>query len=159
MTHHTAPDMPRWLLVQERWIADMRGRSDLVETILCRCAWYVKEIARLNEALHAAEIEAGSRSHVYGYACAQGLAANADHAMGRCGLATSCCGSVGELATRSQRELIAQIIAAEIRFAQHHELLLEAAKLVLTSEPIDIAGRLREVAERTIRPTGRATES
>jgi len=41
----------------------------------------------------------------------------------------------------------------EIRSAQH-EVLLEAAKLVLTGEPIEIARLLRERAEKTIRPKG-----
>jgi hypothetical protein len=43
-----------------------------------------------------------------------------------------------------------------IRSAQY-EVLLEAAKLVLSGEPVEIARKLREMAERTIRPTGRAT--
>lgn len=49
-----------------------------------------------------------------------------------------------------------EIIEAEIRSAQH-EVLLEAAKLVLSGEPIAIARQLREQAERTIRRTGRST--
>jgi hypothetical protein len=49
------------------------------------------------------------------------------------------------------KELAIDIIAAEIRSAQH-EVLLEAAKLVLSGEPTDIARQLRERAERTIRP-------
>jgi hypothetical protein len=32
------------------------------------------------------------------------------------------------------------------------DILLDAAKLVLTAEPIEIARKLREMAERTIRP-------
>jgi hypothetical protein len=48
-----------------------------------------------------------------------------------------------------------RIIEAEIRSAQC-EVLLEAAKLVLSGEPIEIARKLREMAERAIRPTGRA---
>jgi hypothetical protein len=41
----------------------------------------------------------------------------------------------------------------EIRSAQH-EVLLEAARLVLTGEPIEIVRQLRDRAERTIRPSG-----
>jgi len=40
----------------------------------------------------------------------------------------------------------------EIRSAQQ-EVFLEAAKLVLTGDPIEIARRLHERAERTVRPT------
>jgi len=43
------------------------------------------------------------------------------------------------------------VIEAKIRSAQH-EVWLETAKLVLSSEPIEIARKLREMAERTIRP-------
>jgi hypothetical protein len=47
------------------------------------------------------------------------------------------------------------IIEAEIRSGQY-EVLLEAARLVLTdATPIEIARRLQEMAERTIRPTSR----
>lgn len=56
------------------------------------------------------------------------------------------------LASRERRDLAVEIIEAEIRSAQY-EVLLEAAKLVLTDQqPIEIARRLREWAERTIRP-------
>jgi hypothetical protein len=41
--------------------------------------------------------------------------------------------------------------ATSLRSAQH-EVWLEAAKLVLTGEPIEIARQLRERAERLIRP-------
>jgi hypothetical protein len=50
-----------------------------------------------------------------------------------------------------RKELAIEIVEAEIRSAQH-EVLLEAAKLVLSGEPIEIARQLRERAERTIRP-------
>ena len=42
-------------------------------------------------------------------------------------------------------------VEAEVRSAQH-KVLLEAARLVLTGEPIEIARQLRDQAERTIRP-------
>lgn len=59
------------------------------------------------------------------------------------------------LASRNRKDLAVDIIEAEIRSAQH-EVWMEAAKLVLTNnEPIAIARHLRELAERTIRPTGR----
>jgi hypothetical protein len=60
------------------------------------------------------------------------------------------------LVSRGQKDLAVEIIEAEIRSAQY-EVLLEAAKLVLTDAgPVEIARKLREMAERTIRPTGRA---
>ena len=52
-----------------------------------------------------------------------------------------------------RKELAIDIIEGEIRSAQH-EVLLEAAKLVLTGDPIEIARQLRAQAESTIRPTG-----
>jgi hypothetical protein len=56
------------------------------------------------------------------------------------------------LASRNQKDLAVEIIEAEIRSAQH-EVWLEAAKLVLIdAEPVEIARKLREMAERTIRP-------
>ena len=56
-----------------------------------------------------------------------------------------------------RKDLAIDIIDAEIRSAQH-EVLLEAAKLVLTdNEPIEIARQLRERAERTIRLKGGST--
>jgi len=58
---------------------------------------------------------------------------------------------VAGLLSRDQKDLAVEIIEAEIRSAQH-EVLLEAAKLVLTGEPIEIARKLRDMAERTIRP-------
>jgi hypothetical protein len=61
------------------------------------------------------------------------------------------------LASRNQKDLAVEIIEAEIRHAQY-EMLLEAAKLVLNdAEPVEIARKLREMAERAIRPTGRPT--
>ena len=53
-----------------------------------------------------------------------------------------------------QKELAVDIIEGEIRSA-HHEVWLEAARLVLTdNEPIAIARQLREMAEQAIRPKG-----
>jgi hypothetical protein len=49
------------------------------------------------------------------------------------------------------KELAIEIVEAEIRSA-HYEILLEAAKLVLSGDPIEIARQLRDRAERTIRP-------
>lgn len=50
------------------------------------------------------------------------------------------------------RILAIEIVEAEIRSAQH-EVLLEAAKLILIdAEPVEIARQLRERAERIIRP-------
>ena len=66
------------------------------------------------------------------------------------------CGIARPASPAAGRDLAGEIIEAEIRSAQH-EVLLEAAKLVLSGEPIDIARKLRNMAERTIRPTGRAT--
>ena len=52
------------------------------------------------------------------------------------------------LASRNQKDLAVEIIEAEIRHAQY-EMLLEAAKLVLNdAEPVEIARKLREMAER-----------
>ena len=70
--------------------------------------------------------------------------------------ATSCYYRVGGLVTRGQRDLAVEIIENEIRSAQH-EMLLEAAKLVLSGEPVEIARKLRDMAEWTIRRTGHAT--
>ena len=55
------------------------------------------------------------------------------------------------LASRGQKDLAVEIIAAEIRSARY-EVLIEAAKLVLSGEPIEIARKLLDMAERTIRP-------
>jgi hypothetical protein len=70
--------------------------------------------------------------------------------------ATSVWYRVAGLISRKQKDLAVEIIEAEIRSAQH-EVLLDAAKLVLSGEPVEIARKLRDMAERTIRPTGRAT--
>jgi hypothetical protein len=52
-----------------------------------------------------------------------------------------------------RKDLAIEIFEAEIRSAQH-EVLLEAAKLVLIdAEPIEIARQLRKRAERIIRPS------
>jgi hypothetical protein len=70
--------------------------------------------------------------------------------------ATSCWYRVAGLVSRAQQDLAIEIIEAEIRSAQH-EVFLEAARLVLTGEPIEIARTLRDRAEHIIRPTGPAT--
>jgi hypothetical protein len=51
-----------------------------------------------------------------------------------------------------RKEIAIDIIEGEIRSAQQ-EAFVEAAKLVLTGDPIEIARRLHERAERTVRPT------
>ena len=61
-------------------------------------------------------------------------------------------GSNGPAHGRKHRDLAVSIIADEIRAAQY-EVWLEAARLVLSGEPIEIARQMRERAERTIRPT------
>ena len=56
------------------------------------------------------------------------------------------------LASRNQKDLAFEIIEADIRSAEY-AVWLEAAKLVLIdAEPVEIARKLREMAERTIRP-------
>ena len=50
------------------------------------------------------------------------------------------------LASRNKKDLAVEIIEAEIRSAQH-EVWLEAAKLVLTREPVEIARQFRQRAE------------
>ena len=70
--------------------------------------------------------------------------------------ATSCWYRVAGLVSREQKDLAVEIIESEIRSAQH-EVLLEAARLVLSGESVEIARQLRDYAERTIRPRGRAT--
>jgi hypothetical protein len=50
-----------------------------------------------------------------------------------------------------RKDLAIEIVEAEIRSAQH-EVLLDAAKLVLTGDTIETARQLRERAERIIRP-------
>ena len=70
--------------------------------------------------------------------------------------AVSCWYRAAGLVSREQKDLAVEIIEAEIRSAQH-EVLLEAARLVLTGDSIEIAPGLRDKAEQVIRPTGRAT--
>src|SRR5262245_13204521 len=50
-----------------------------------------------------------------------------------------------------RKELAIEIFEAEIRSAQQ-EVWREAAKLVLTGDPVEIARKLHERAEQTIRP-------
>jgi hypothetical protein len=66
--------------------------------------------------------------------------------------ATSCWYRVAGLVSREQKDLAVEIIEAEIRSAQQ-EVWLEASRLVLTGEPIEVARLLRQPAEWTIRPT------
>ena len=68
--------------------------------------------------------------------------------------ATSVWYRIAGLISRKQKDLAVEIIEAEIRSAEY-ELLLEVSRLVLSGDPIEIARRLRERAERVIRPTGR----
>jgi len=68
--------------------------------------------------------------------------------------AVSCWYRVAGLVSREQKDLAVDIIEAEIRSAEY-ELLLEVSRLALSGDPIEIARRLRERAERVIRPTGR----
>ncbi len=70
--------------------------------------------------------------------------------------AVSCWYRVAGLVSREQRDLAVEIIEAEIRSAQY-EVLLDAARLVLSGEPVEIARQLRERAELAIRRTGRST--
>lgn len=62
---------------------------------------------------------------------------------------------VAGLASRNQKDLAIEIIEAVIRSGQQ-EVLLDAAKLVLSGEPMEVARQLRDKAERTIRPQGTA---
>jgi hypothetical protein len=55
-----------------------------------------------------------------------------------------------------RKDLAIDIIEGEIRSAQY-EVLLDAARLVLSGEAIEIARQLRDRAERTIRPKGGST--
>ena len=58
------------------------------------------------------------------------------------------------LASRGRKDRVVEIIEAEIRSAQR-EALLEAAQLVLTSQPVvAIARQLREAADTLIEPEG-----
>ena len=59
---------------------------------------------------------------------------------------------IAGLISREQKSLAVEIIEAEVRSAQH-EVLIEAARLVLFSEQVEIARQLRDQAERTIRVT------
>jgi len=65
--------------------------------------------------------------------------------------ATSCWYRIAGLISCEQKDLAVEIIEAEIRSAQH-EVLLDAARLVLSGAPIEIARQLHDRAERTIRP-------
>jgi len=65
---------------------------------------------------------------------------------------------IAGLISREQKSLAIEIIEAEIRSAQH-EVLLEAARLVLTGEPVEIARQLRDQAERTICPHTRPAQT
>jgi len=58
---------------------------------------------------------------------------------------------IAGLISREQKTLAVEIIEAEIRSAQH-EVLLEAERLVLCGEPVEIARQLRDTAEGSIRP-------
>ena len=58
---------------------------------------------------------------------------------------------IAGLISREQKDLAVEIVEAEIRSAQH-EVLLDAARLMHSGEPIEIARQLRDRAERTIRP-------
>ena len=60
---------------------------------------------------------------------------------------------IADESLRSAPSVSGQFIEAEIRSAQP-ELLLEAAALALTDEPIAVARQLRDRAERTIRARG-----
>jgi hypothetical protein len=50
-----------------------------------------------------------------------------------------------------RKELAIETIEAEIRSAVH-AVWLEASKLVLTGEPIEVARQLRDRAEQVVRP-------
>jgi hypothetical protein len=56
--------------------------------------------------------------------------------------ATSCWYRVAGLVSRDQKGIAVEIIEAEIRSAQY-EVWLEAARLVLTGEPIEVPRLLR----------------
>jgi hypothetical protein len=66
--------------------------------------------------------------------------------------ATSCWYRIAGVISREQKDLAVEIIEAEICSAQHE--VLDAARLVLSGEAIDIARQLRDRAKRTIRPKG-----
>ena len=67
--------------------------------------------------------------------------------------AVSCWYRIAGLVSRNQKELAVEIIEAEIRSAQH-EVILEAARLVLTGEPIEIARHLRDREDDTATGNG-----
>ena len=50
---------------------------------------------------------------------------------------------IAGLISREQKGLAVEIVEAEIRSAQH-EVLLEAARLVLSGEPVEVARQLRD---------------
>jgi hypothetical protein len=56
-----------------------------------------------------------------------------------------------------RKELAIDILEADRSGLRQQEVLVEASKLVLTGEPIEIARALRDRSEHVIRPTGRAT--
>ena len=53
---------------------------------------------------------------------------------------------IAGLISREQKDLALEIVEAEIRSAQH-EVLLDAARLMHSGEPIEIARQLRDRAE------------
>jgi hypothetical protein len=70
--------------------------------------------------------------------------------------ATSVWYRMAGLISRKQKDLAVSRIADELRAAQY-EVWLEAARLVLSGEPIEIARQMHERAERTIRrPTSKS---
>jgi hypothetical protein len=58
---------------------------------------------------------------------------------------------IAGLISREPKTLAVEIIEAEIRSAPH-DVLLDAARLVLCGEPVEIARQLRDQLERAIRP-------
>jgi hypothetical protein len=66
--------------------------------------------------------------------------------------ATTCCERIAGLLRR--KDLAIDIIEWEIRSAQR-EVLLEAARLVLTNQPVvEITRQLREAADKLVQLTG-----
>ena len=72
--------------------------------------------------------------------------------------ATSCWHRVAGLVSREQKDLAVEIIEAEIRSAQH-EVWLEASRLVLTGEPIEVARQLRQSGRYGPRARARSCHS
>jgi hypothetical protein len=72
--------------------------------------------------------------------------------------ATSCWYRVAGLVSREQKDLAVEIIEAEIRSAQH-EVWLEASRLVLTGEPIEVARHLRQSGRYGPRARARSCHS